>query len=611
MLNETKKEGRIEPLAAVTAAFAVFLMTVFLLWCHYYYTDIMSFRYLLYWASALIFSAVSLILMAVRRTKAAKCAGADEKNASGKMPIGTVVAGWFRGLALPWKILLTYYIVIVLSTVTSDYLYESFWGNEGRFTGLFLLSLYALTTVLIAKNWKSGPWILDVFCLGSLPVMIWGLTDFFNMDVFRFKAQYIADSAIRQFTSSIGNVNNYTAYVGIVLAVSAGLFCVTETLWKKIFYFAVLTLAFTALFTGQSDNAWISIGVIFAILPFRAFRTKKGVFSYVMVILAFLGAILWMRYISETVPVRNHGQIDGLIVHLIKIGGLKKLFWMEAVFCAIAGFFAYRAKTPEMPKGMVRLWGAFIALCAAGFCFVLYDANCAGHAERYAKLAQYLVFSDSWGTNRGIVWRISMHVYRELPFLKKLIGYGPETFGIVTYAYREETIEYTRQYFDAAHNEYIQLLLTIGVLGVVSYIAFMLASIREMLKSAERRPYIFAIAAGCIAYLSQASVNINLPIVAPILWLLIAVGLGFRRMDTEEQKSTAASDMAAAQTEPEEQKTEPAAEKGPEETEQKTEPAEEKGPEETEQKPEPAAETGAEPGKMKPEPEPDKEETTE
>lgn len=596
MLNETKKEGRIEPLAAVTAAFAVFLMTVFLLWCHYYYTDIMSFRYLLYWASALIFSAVSLILMAVRRTKAAKCAGADEKNASGKMPIGTAVAGWFRGLALPWKILLVYYIVIVLSTVTSDYLYESFWGNEGRFTGLFLLSLYALTTVLIAKNWKSGPWILDIFCLGSLPVMIWGLTDFFNMDVFRFKAQYIADSAIRQFTSSIGNVNNYTAYVGIVLAVSAGLFCVTETLWKKIFYFAVLTLAFTALFTGQSDNAWISIGVIFAILPFRAFRTKKGVFSYLMVILAFLGAILWMRYISETVPVKNHGRIDGLIVHLIKIGGLKKLFWMEAVFCAIAGFFAYRAKTPEMPKGMVRLWGAFIALCAAGFCFVLYDANCAGHAERYAKLAQYLVFSDSWGTNRGIVWRISMHVYRELPFLKKLIGYGPETFGIVTYAYRGETIEYTTQYYDAAHNEYIQLLLTIGVLGVVSYIAFMLASIREMLKSAERRPYIFAIAAGCTAYLSQAIVNINLPIVAPILWLLIALGLGLRRMDMEETKNTSAPDMILAQTEEKKAGT---------------------GMEPEEKKTEPAAVTGAEPGKMKPEPaaeitpEPDKEETTE
>lgn len=584
-----------EPLAAVTAVFAVFLSTVFLLWCNHYYTDIMTFRYLLYWGSAAIFSAVSLILMAVQRKR-------EAGTASGKKPLGTAIAGWFRGLALPWKLLLVYYIVIVLSTVTSDYLYESFWGNEGRFTGLFLLSLYALTTVLIAKNWKSGPWILDVFCLGSLPVMIWGLTDFFNMDIFRFKAQYIADSAIRQFTSSIGNVNNYTAYVGIVLAVSAGLFCVTEKLWKKLFYFVVLTLAFAALFTGQSDNAWISIGVIFAVLPFMAFRTKKGVFSYLMVILAFLGAVLWMRYISETVPVRNHGPIDGLIVHLIKIGGLKKMFWLEAVICAITGFFAYRAKTPEMPKWMVRLWGGFIAVCAAGFCFVLYDANFAGHAERYAKLAQYLVFSDSWGTNRGIVWRISMHVFQQLPFLKKLIGYGPETFGIVTYAYREETIEYTRQYYDAAHNEYIQLLLTIGIVGTVSYIAFMLSSIAEMLKSAGRKPYIFAIAAGCIAYLSQASVNISLPIVAPILWLLIAVGLGFRRMDTEEQKSTAASDMAAVQTEPEEQKTGPAAEKGPEETEQKPEPAAEKGPDETEQKPESAAEKG---------PEPDKEETNE
>lgn len=32
---------------------------------------------------------------------------------------------------------LIYLLVAIISTITSDYLFESFWGNEGRFTGLF------------------------------------------------------------------------------------------------------------------------------------------------------------------------------------------------------------------------------------------------------------------------------------------------------------------------------------------------------------------------------------------------------------------------------------------------------------------------------------------
>ena len=38
--------------------------------------------------------------------------------------------------------LLVFLLIAGISTIRSDYVYESFWGNEGRFSGLFLLSLY-------------------------------------------------------------------------------------------------------------------------------------------------------------------------------------------------------------------------------------------------------------------------------------------------------------------------------------------------------------------------------------------------------------------------------------------------------------------------------------
>ena len=35
-------------------------------------------------------------------------------------------------------LLIIFLVVCIISTCQSDYLYESFWGNEGRYSGLFL-----------------------------------------------------------------------------------------------------------------------------------------------------------------------------------------------------------------------------------------------------------------------------------------------------------------------------------------------------------------------------------------------------------------------------------------------------------------------------------------
>ena len=76
--------------------------------------------------------------------------------------------------------------------------------------------------------------------------------------------------------------------------------------------------------------------------------------------------------------------------------------------------------------------------------FVLYDANLGGHAELYSALSQYLVFDDDWGTNRGYCWRIGWQSYRELPFLHQLFGFGPDTYGILTWDFRQDALDILR-----------------------------------------------------------------------------------------------------------------------------------------------------------------------
>ena len=47
---------------------------------------------------------------------------------------------------------------------------------------------------------------------------------------------------------------------------------------------------------------------------------------------------------------------------------------------------------------------SIILVCAA-VVFVFYDANVAGHADKYGAVSSYVVFNDAWGTERGYVWK--------------------------------------------------------------------------------------------------------------------------------------------------------------------------------------------------------------
>ena len=85
------------------------------------------------------------------------------------------------------------------------------------------------------------------------------------------------------------------------------------------------------------------------------------------------------------------------------------------------------------------------------------------------------------------------------------------------------------QLFDNAHNEYLQYLVTIGALGLITYVVFLVSSIWRMALRRHRNVYIVGCLFAVLCYSAQALVNINLPIATPILWLLLSVGMAAGR----------------------------------------------------------------------------------
>ena len=124
------------------------------------------------------------------------------------------------------------------------------------------------------------------------------------------------------------------------------------------------------------------------------------------------------------------------------------------------------------------------------------------------------------------IWRLALDDYKnEFTWNEKVFGYGPETFGIMTHQWNnDETIAKTTVIYDNAHNEYLQYFVTIGPIGVLSYVGILICACIEMNRRKEKSPYVLGCFFAVLCYAVQATVNLCVPIVAPIMWMLMSVG---------------------------------------------------------------------------------------
>ena len=80
-------------------------------------------------------------------------------------------------------------------------------------------------------------------------------------------------------------------------------------------------------------------------------------------------------------------------------------------------------------------------------------------------------FNDKWGSYRGYIWRRVTGLYGELPFVQKIFGHGNESIrSLMDDRFYDEMLQVTGTVYDNAHNEYLQYLVTQGLLGMLSYV---------------------------------------------------------------------------------------------------------------------------------------------
>ncbi len=140
-----------------------------------------------------------------------------------------------------------------------------------------------------------------------------------------------------------------------------------------------------------------------------------------------------------------------------------------------------------------------------------------------------LYFCDTWGNNRGFIWKQGMDFYSQAGIKDKLIGIGPDSVGLVFHwHYGISATVINGSTYDNLHNLFLQILVTTGALGLLVFLALCIVAIYNLLRGvgndSSRGNYNIPIAVAAICYLAQSVVNISSPATLGILIVLVAIG---------------------------------------------------------------------------------------
>ena len=520
-----KQETLLEPWKKVNqiiaSVFTLIIIAVFPLFFRNYYFDILTVKYIFYYGTIISMAVVMLVASIVFLFL--------DKSRYDWATIKSLKRQFsFKSFRKSDWAMIAFLIAVAISTFQSDYFYESFWGNEGRFMGMFLILLYGVSFFIIGHCLKFKQWFLDVFLFAGMIACIIGIMQFFKYDPIGFKKGLTA-SDFPSFTSTIGNINTYTSYVALISGMGTVLFAIEKNKIRRAWYLFTVIISIFALITGISDNAYLALLALFGLLPLYLFNNLKGLKRYMVLVAILFTEFQFIDMISQKYP-EHVLKINGLfnvIVGYDKLAHFVVMLWGICIVLYVLEACISKDSIMKKDNNLGRwIWlGLLIIIVMAG-CYILYDANIAGNADKYGALKKYLVINDDWGTHRWYIWRIGMESYAKFPFIHKIFGYGPDTFGIITvHNFYEEMISRYNEKFDSAHNEYLQYLITIGIVGLAAYLTLLFTSIVEMIRASKKRPVMMALAFALVCYGAQAAVNISVPIVAPIMMTLLMVGV--------------------------------------------------------------------------------------
>ena len=535
-LNKTIKvdsgSGRL--MTGITSAFLLYMLVIYPLALHDHYFDITYTKYTVFKVGVILFAVIWAMGLVIVLT-GINAGDMKGRHAGGNVKVGTmdklkaVICDGVYGTDI---CMVLFFISGVMSFIMAEDKKNAFTGAQGRYCGLAFMILifimYIIVSARVSNMEKMWSLISMVFVLVSSVTFIIAILQNIGFDPFK-----LLDGINRKqrniYVSTFGNIDIFGSFICIALPLFMGLYVTEKSNIKRIVYGIGVFAGFMAFIPANADVVFAGVGATIIAVLFATVYMERVDRLFELVMLGsggYLGMVL-LRMLVGT----NGAKITGFN-RLAEHPALLVIIFAVVLFIRLIIQVYINENKSEVyinkqKNGTgIKLIIALAVVLISGIAVIIYG--------RKNNLAMF-DFNDKWGSYRGYIWRRVTGLYGELPFVQKIFGHGNESIrSLMDDRFYDEMLQVTGTVYDNAHNEYLQYLVTQGLLGMLSYVGVVGTAVITGVKKIKKSPYILGLLLAVISYGVQAIFNVNQCITTPYMFLMTAMLIGMCRRATEE-----------------------------------------------------------------------------
>lgn len=407
-------------------------------------------------------------------------------------------------------------LTALVSTLLSLEPISSFWGLGSYYGGMSMVLFTGIGYFCLRSYAARADFDLLTACVGGtvIVVTLLYLLNILNIDLI---GAY-ADTAVverAQFFSTLGQKDFNAGYLSIALPITFYCFLAADGRKPAALRAIPAVVGTLALAIVDSEGLLLGIAVALAVLAcHRDFNTRR------LRRIAFLGATFFAWDLLMYV-LRRTVYTQGGTPMLAKFGEPQRAVPGMLICAGIwLALWAVRRGKTELP--LYRGARVLVLAGGVGAAALVLLVNLAPGFPALGTLDNFLLFNDDWGTYRGTAWRIAWGAWADAPLWRQLLGYGPGMMHTAVAQWAGSAMTARMNTFYAAHNEYLELLLTGGVAGLAAWVAFAAAHLRRGFRDWSR-PAVAPVLLALCSYLAQAVVSIRVSMIFPEVMLLFAL----------------------------------------------------------------------------------------
>ena len=401
----------------------------------------------------------------------------------------------------------------VVSTALSLSPQASFWGLGGYYGGCMMV-LFTAAVYLAARAFAPQK-ILNglAFCLGITTALVTVLyvLNIFNIDLIgTYTDTAVVERA--QFFSTLGQKNFCSGFMAFALPLVFYAFLAARGVRHTVLYGIPAFFSGLALAVVDAEGLALGIGAAVLVLLCQKDFTTRTLRRVAVIGAFFFFNAGWMQYMRTHVYTQGGKPMLAALGHV----GWTGFFVCLAVWAVL--YFGLRGR--EIP--LYKAGRAVAGVMLLGAVVLALLANFWPGFPSLGRLDDVLIFNDDWGTYRGTAWRITAETWLAQPLWRKLFGVGPGMMHTAVAAWAGADITARMKTFYAAHNEYLELLLTTGVAGLAAWLWFVAVHLRKAAKN-WLRPGVAPVTLALVSYLAHAVISIRVSMIFPEIMLLFAL----------------------------------------------------------------------------------------